>query len=207
MATPTPTFLGQTPQQIHQRLSSIKWDDIQEDELRFPAADDTQPQRTDQQVLRAFCEVVPLPRAYDLSVLGTLLPPSNQRLRIEWSISGKVLLTGFYQIARWWPYVCRFHGDNTPEHGQICPLSRPKIILRRLSLPVQRYGPVNPNPNLNPRQPKSWDASLRHHILVAPLVTPPSPRLVARGKQIVPAGVEVLLAAQPTPNWQPGMEL
>lgn len=175
--------------------SLVKWDDIEESTLNIPPDDDTRPQPynrvTDQQVLRAFCDPDP---AAPLR--------HNRRLSIGRDLQYKVLLvtSSFFQIARWWPWVCRFHGDNSSEHAQTCPLSKPKIVLRRLGPePFQHAGPHWTAPNLkHPGLPYSY--------LVRPLIVP-NPRLIARGKRIVPEGVEVILATQPTPNFQPGMLL
>lgn len=174
--------------------SLVKWDDIEESTLRVDPNDDTHPQPynrvTDQQVLRAFCDPNP----------STPLR-HNRRLSIGRDLQYKVLLvTGsFFQIARWWPWVCRFHGDNSPEHAQTCPLSKPKIVLRRLgSEPFQHAGWMPP--------PLAKQHAFPYYPAVRPLVVP-NPRLIARGKRIVPEGVEVILATQPTPNYQPGMLL
>lgn len=192
---------------------SMKWDDIQESTLSISPHDDTTPQPppqnrvTDQQVLRAFCEPITYSyakgkdhvRAFNaFNVSGNF--PHNRRLRITWDFHGKVLLANYYQLARWWPYVCRFHGDNTPEHGALCPLSKPKIVVRRLDLTSEL--------GLDPfREHVIAAIDLPYPYLVRALLAPPNPRLVARGKQIVPDGVEVILASQPTPNFSPGMLL
>lgn len=155
------------------------WDDIPESEIINYEGKPNH--SSDQQVLRSFA---------NYEVCG----PSRRlhiRPRPPWRDGELALYQSALQVATWSTH-CRFHGiTNDPEHAALCPLTRKKIILRR----------INSNPVT--RDYLAGTTNYPYPQIVHPLYI----RNPLLKKPIVPESVEVVIAEIASPPGRGEMSL